>query len=118
LLSLVKRPLSGDVIPVNVAELELADPLPALFARPVIKPVVVMMGWGLFVSCRDVMNIDAWSVRGQVLFTIVFLVLAEIVVQHQVLDALLLLLRRLSLGDHGHGKGGVRGQFDRAGLPH
>ena len=52
------------------------------------------------------------------LFTILILVLTKVVIQHQVLDALLLLLRRLPLVDQGHGEVRVRGQFNRARLGH
>ena len=56
--SLVKGVVSGVIIPVNVAELELADPLSAILAQPRVEPVVVVMGWRFLVSCGNVMNID------------------------------------------------------------
>jgi hypothetical protein len=100
--------LCGGFIPINVAELQLADALPAaLFARTVVWSVVMVVGNGLLVSCRNMMNTGAGPVRGQAIFTIGVLVFPKIKVEHEVLDALLLLLCCLPLIDHGNSKGRV-----------
>ena len=55
----LKGVVSGVIIPVNVAELELADPLSALLAQPGVEPVVMVVRWRFLVSCRNVMNTNA-----------------------------------------------------------
>ena len=83
--------------PINITKLQLPHPLSApLLIRPRIRAVMVM---GV-----------------EFLVTLILIVLAEIVVEDQVLDALLLFLLSLLLLLHSNSKVRVRRQFNGAGL--
>ena len=74
---------------------------------------MVVVRVGLFVSCRDMMNIGAEWKGYRVMFTIIFLALAQIIVENEILDALLFLPRLPALLDHSNGKIGVGGKLQR-----
>lgn len=91
-------------IPVDVAELELAGTLPdSLFYRPVVGPVVMMRGC-FIIACVRFVNIGVGFEGCRVVFTICVFVLAKIVVQYEILDALLFLFLSLLLVLHSNRK--------------
>lgn len=74
---------------------------------------MMVVGVGLFESCRDMMNIGAVWKGCRVMFTIIFLALAQIIVENEILDALLFLPGLPALFDHSNGEVGVRRKLQR-----
>lgn len=107
----------GILIPLKVFELKLFDPLASVLVD-LVEAVVVMMSDRLgFVACMG------WAVRCMLimlyqteLLTVFTLVFTKIVIQHQVLDALLFLTFRLLLVSHSNRKVGIGRKFQRPSL--